>query len=137
LTENKILNIGLGLAMEFGKNRLKPIQERLAKRVPDLTVDQLNKYNEICVDSMNTCLDYVYKRLDQLDKDDKFISNWRLRREFKKFIRENYSWINYWNTYRLYSQSLYFAWHDGLDQCIISKVKLSELPEYLGIVNRK
>jgi hypothetical protein len=46
--ESKILNCGLHLAMEWGENWLRPIQQRLAKRFPQLTQSELYHYDSEC-----------------------------------------------------------------------------------------
>ena len=46
--ENQILNYGLDFAMQWGENWMQPIQERLSTKFPDLSSEDLDKYNDIC-----------------------------------------------------------------------------------------
>lgn len=44
----KFLNVGLDFSMEFGENWLKPINQRLQRKFPDLNSDELEECNNIC-----------------------------------------------------------------------------------------
>jgi tRNA isopentenyl-2-thiomethyl-A-37 hydroxylase MiaE len=46
--DNKILNQGMELAMEFGKNWLMPIQDRLGKKHKRLNREELDHYEKVC-----------------------------------------------------------------------------------------
>jgi hypothetical protein len=48
----EILNTGLSLAMEFGADWLKPIQDRLSVKYPTLTQMERVWYNTICREAM-------------------------------------------------------------------------------------
>lgn len=57
-----VLNSGLDFAMEFGKDWLRPIQERLRAKFSDLTPSELDAYDRACREAMNfdpaTCVEH-------------------------------------------------------------------------------
>ena len=117
--EEVILNKGLEFAMEFGANWLKPIQERLAMKFPDLSEDELNNYNEACRAAMFGGQDFVYKTLEATAEKREKITGGELKARLKNFLAEKYPWTDPSNTDKLYSQAVYYAWKDGLHDCLV------------------
>jgi hypothetical protein len=117
-TETDILNYGLKLAMEFGKNWMKPIQDRLAKQYPFLNQDELNNYNKICREAMDFGHSLIYDKLSSIADMGETIVEEELFTYLKKGITQEYPWLNKRNLNGLYNQSLYYAWKDGLTDII-------------------
>ena len=103
---NHILNDGLHLAMEWGEDWLKPIQERLSKAYPGLLKEQLDEYSAICQAVMKYGHDQTYK-LAEL-KGNKVSAE-----EFESIMISRYPWVNSENLSRLFSQGIYYSWKDG------------------------
>ena len=100
-----LLNEGLDLAMEWGKNWLKPIQERLAVRHPELSQDELNEINATCQSTMKFGHDYVYNLALKTGKDTK-------KSDLELAMQSRYPWVNAKNISHLFSQGMYYAWKD-------------------------
>jgi hypothetical protein len=66
LTTDQILNRGLEIAMEFGKNWNQPIQNRLSKKFASLTHDKLDEYNQICRTAMTESHEFLWNTLDEV-----------------------------------------------------------------------
>ena len=118
LSEDKILNLGLNYAMEFGTNWLQPIQARLSKKLPYLTNQELDRFDELSRGAMNIGHNFVYERLARLSNDNQTIASNQLTREFESFMKEKFPWVSNSNLKRLLGQSIYYAWKDGLDKTI-------------------
>lgn len=114
MTDEKILNKGLELALEFGPNWMQPIQSRLSKKFPVLRTDELDKYNSICRTAMRDGHDFVYKTLEAAADEKRKISDQEVSDKLKSFLQERYPWINSRNFRSLLSQGFYYAWKDGL-----------------------
>jgi len=100
-----LLNEGLNFAMEFGENWLKPIQDRLAPRHPELSQDELNEVNAICPAAMKFGHDYVYDLAVKVGKGTK-------QSDFEPAMKSHYAWVNAKNVSHLFSQGMYYAWKD-------------------------
>lgn len=100
-----LLNEGLDLAMEWGKDWLKPIQTRLAKRHPELTQKELDELNVTCQAAMRFGHGVVYDLALASGKNTK-------REDFEPVIKARYPWINHKNISHLFSQGMYYAWKD-------------------------
>lgn len=100
--EEDILNEGLYLVMEFGKNWLQSIQERLGKRYPKLNTSKLDQYNRICQSAMKLGHDSMFK----LAEKNGFEANIK---ELTKIVREKYPWVTDKNISKLYSQGMYYS----------------------------
>jgi hypothetical protein len=108
-SRDELLNEGLSLAMEWGENWLKPIQERLALRRPALSQSELDEINAICQAAMKFGHDSVY------DLALKSGSKTKLE-DFEPVMRARYPWANSENLSHLFSQGMYYAWKDkGLE----------------------
>ncbi|MES2917429.1 MAG: hypothetical protein V4729_02305 [Pseudomonadota bacterium] len=101
------LNAGLSLAMEWGSNWLKPIQERLAAQYPELTVAELDRYNEVCREAMKAGHDLVYSMAESQGKEVDSAA-------WQAAFLSRYAWPNKDNLSKLFSQGMYYAWKDGV-----------------------
>ena len=101
----EILNTALEMSMEFGENWLKPIHERLHKKYPDISSEDLDKLNSICKKVNQFANNYVYKGGSVINGEIEFVNF----NQFKKDILLKYSWITENNLSHLYSQSCYYA----------------------------
>ena len=100
-----LLNEGLDIAMEWGKNWLKPIQDRLAVRHPELSQSELNEVNAICQAAMKFGHDFVYNLALKAGKDTK-------KSDLELAMQSRYPWVNAKNIAHLFSQGMYYAWKD-------------------------
>jgi len=116
--EEAILNAGLDMAMEFGEDFRKPIQERLARKYSDLSPEQLDHYNSECTTAMHAGNQFVNDLLENLSGSGRTIPEPQLKSQLKSFMTPRYTWINQDNLDRLYSQSCYFAFKNGYDSGI-------------------
>ena len=106
--ESEILNAGLGLALEFGADWLRPIQSRLAREYPELTREELDAYEAAC----RSAMDFGHAEVRK---------SWRAAggvqaeaaRVFREVVLGRYAWIDEENVSRLFSQGSYYAWKDG------------------------
>lgn len=105
--------------MEFGKNWLQPVNDRLKKKYAHLNIEELNYYDTVCRQARDTVCKFVYKRLSELCDNRDTIKENDLNDDFNLFVTEQFSWISSKNANALFSQSLYYAWKDGLDTCIV------------------
>ena len=117
-SENEILNLGLKYAMEFGTNWLQPIQSRLSQKVPNLTKTELDRFDQTCRSAMETGHNFIYERLSKLSDDQQTIESNQLTKEFEGLLKEKFFWISRSNLKSLLSQSIYYAWKDGLEKTI-------------------
>jgi len=118
-TEIEILNSGLEFAMEFGKNWLKPVQQRLLSKYGVITQDELDKYDQVSREVMNSGHKYIYDSLSKLYDDQHKIGKDKLQEAFNAFILDKYKWVNQDNLSHLFSQGCYYAWKEGLASCIV------------------
>ena len=112
--ESEILNSGLKFAMEFGETWLRPINEKLSKKYPQLTKTELNYYNGVCTSLRDLGHKFVYDVLEKIENDGKTIEEKLLKSQLSTFVLEKYSWVNRENINHLFSQSCYYAWREGL-----------------------
>ena len=92
-----LLNEGLHLAMEWGKDWLKPIQERLAVRHPELLPEELDEVNTLCQAAMQFGHGYVYDLALKSGRDAD-------QRDMEAAMRVRYPWVNARNLQHLFSQ---------------------------------
>jgi hypothetical protein len=102
----EILNDGLDLAMDWGEDWIQPIQERLAILYPDLTGAELDEYDAVCRGAMDFGNAQMIALAKKLGKDPTL-------QEFRAAVVSQYPWVSDDNIPRLYSQGMYYAWHDG------------------------
>ncbi len=103
MDKDRILNIGLSLAMEFGEHWLEPIQSRLAETMPDLSPAELDEYNSICKSVMECSNKLVYSMVEKDGEKIKY-EDWETK------ILRSYPWIDKKNRSRLFSQGMYYSW---------------------------
>lgn len=104
---DEILNAGLNLAMEWGPDWLKPIQERLGARFPALSLAELDEANTICQAAMRCGHAAVHDYAAATGKD---VSP----AEFANTVKQQYSWVDAKNLSRLHNQGMYYAWKEGV-----------------------
>jgi hypothetical protein len=114
-SENEILNSALDLAMDFGENWLKPINDRLLSKYKFLTQDQLNNYDLVARAAMNKGHKFIYDTLLKAEDDTTRIFEKQLNEDFISFIKSEEPWINESNIRKMYNQGKYYAWRDGLN----------------------
>ena len=114
MNEEKILNRGLELALEFGPNWLQPIQARLSKKFPDLQTEELDKYDSICRTAMKDGHEFIYKKLETAADKKRKIKEKDVSDELQLFLHTKYPWVDSKNLKRIVSQGFYYAWKDGL-----------------------
>ena len=104
----RILNDGLHLAMEWGESWLQPIRERLGRLHPDLTPPELERYDKICREAMKRGHKLVPRcwREPGTNEQNAFAS-------FSGEMLKNHPWISRENLQSLYSQGMYYAWKNG------------------------
>lgn len=98
-----LLNQGLDLAMEWGSDWLKPIQERLAQRQPTLTAAERDEINAICQAAMRYGHQTVYALAEANGNNAR-------REDFDAAMHSRYPWVDADNRARLFSQGMYYAW---------------------------
>lgn len=118
ISTEDILNSGLNYALDFGKNWLQPIQQRLKNKYKFLTEENLNEYDLLCREAMNYGHEFIYQTLQKLCDDNMTINEIELNRNFRDAIFNKYLWINKSNLSKMFSQGCYYAWKDGLSDCI-------------------
>lgn len=91
--------------MEFGKNWLLPVNERLSELYPELTQKELTNCNEICKKVNESAHRVVYENPVKNGAGIQFMDFG----SFKDNILGQYSWVSDENLERLYSQSCYYA----------------------------
>lgn len=116
--ENEILNSGLGFAMEFGENWLQPIHQRLLSKYDFLTKKQLDEYNSKCTEVMKIGQNFIYKTLVEVSENQVTIEENHLKEILKSFMLSDYPWIDDKNLSRLFNQGCYYAYKDGLTDCL-------------------
>jgi hypothetical protein len=97
------LNKGLALAMDWGKDWLMPIQERLRAWDSSITPAQADAINEICQRAMRFGWELVRKQ------NGSALSDAELDEEFRQKMLAKFPWVDRENLSRLYSQALYYA----------------------------
>jgi hypothetical protein len=100
----EVLNCGVALATAFGKDWLRPIQERLSQRYPSLTLAELDEYDETCRGAMKVAHALVPKVLVQSGG-----FNAQAYPEFRERLSRRYPWMSEDNAQRLFSQGCYYA----------------------------
>lgn len=101
----EILNTALEMSMEFGENWLKPIHERIHKKYPNISSEDLDELNSICKKVNQSANNYVYENVSVINGEIKFVDF----DKFKNDILLKYNWISKINLSHFYSQSCYYA----------------------------
>lgn len=102
--QDDILNVGLGLAMEFGENWLKPIQRRLQSLYPALDAHEADAYDAACHAAMNAGNRIVAELLAELGGFHD-----RAYGMFLSRLLTTYPWVSEDNAKHLFSQGCYYA----------------------------
>ena len=106
--DERTLNIGLDLAMEFGPNWLEPIQGRLGKRFPQLSPIELDEYDRVCREAMN----FGHNQVVPCERESKGDRHAAFEL-FKQNVLGCYPWVSKDNLDHMYSQGWYYAMKDG------------------------
>jgi hypothetical protein len=103
-----ILNQGMELAMEFGKNWLQPIQGRLGRRHKDLSCAALDEYERVCREALNYGIEQVKVQMQAAARKEK-----EAARLLGEVMTGRYPWMTKKTLQHLFSQGCYYAWKDG------------------------
>ena len=106
--DDALLNEGLDLALEWGANWLKPINERLAERHPAMSAEELEAANKACQQAMYAGFDQVVASLRAANRSEAIA-----RGDYERAMRARFAWISQANLGRVFSQGCYYAWKDG------------------------
>jgi hypothetical protein len=119
ITRNRegILNDGLKLSLQFGKNWMQPIQNRLKKRFPTLTQEELDFYDSTCRKTRDNGLNFIFDRLKEAADNDLQLDKGTFRSDFNKRMFVQSPWVTKSNLNRIFNQAMYYAWKDGYDDC--------------------
>lgn len=98
------LNIGLDLAMAWGPDWLKPIQARLAERLPSLSTPELDRCEKVCREAMRRGHDLVGELIAMTGSPSESVLH-----QFAAQMLTRWPWISHENLNRLYSQGCYYA----------------------------
>ena len=103
-----ILNRGMELAMEFGKNWLQPIQDRLGRKHRSLSRTDLDECERVCREALNFGVEQVKVQMRAAAGKEK-----EAARLFGEVMTTRYPWIAKKTLSHLFSQGCYYAWKDG------------------------
>ncbi|MEQ8414116.1 MAG: hypothetical protein RIB71_06605 [Imperialibacter sp.] len=117
-TREGILNTAYALSMEFGEGWLQPIDERLGKIYPQLDSRQLSGFNNICQQLRTEATNFICQRLEQITDSQLMITEKDLGSELSRWMTEHYPWVSKSNIRKALAQGLYYAWRDGLTECV-------------------
>jgi hypothetical protein len=104
--QDAILDDGLALAMEWGKEWLEPIQARLRQKYPQLSDSELDEYDSVCRGAMKFGNATVYALAEETGKNPKYD-------DFAVRFGSRYPWASPSNLSHLFSQGMYYLWKDG------------------------
>lgn len=104
-SHDEVLNAGLNLAMEWGEDWLKPIQDRLGLLYPAMSQAERDEANSTCQAAMKFGHGSVYELASASGKDTK-------ASDFERIMKHRYSWVDSRNLARLFNQGMYYAWKD-------------------------
>jgi hypothetical protein len=102
--DDAILNVGLELAMEFGKDWLMPIQSRLSQRFEALSAGDLDRYDKHCRETMKLGHRLVTEVLGEVG-----VLHASAPQLFSERLRAQRPWVSPSNLGALYSQGCYYA----------------------------
>ena len=102
----EIENYALKLSLEWGENFEKEISTRLLKKFPNLSKEQLEKYESLCKNIKQDCWNCVDYSGTQINQEQLLIAI--------KIVFSKYAWINKSNQNSLRSQFSYYLWKDGI-----------------------
>ena len=100
--EEALLNYALHLAQEWGNDWMQPIQARLGKSYPELSVRELDLLNGLAQEAMHFGYDEAFRLYEQTSGGSN-VEEWR------KACLSKYAWIDEKNLNHLYSTGRYYA----------------------------
>jgi hypothetical protein len=100
--EAEILNDALMMAMEWGENFGKPIQERLRAKYPALSQEEADEFERLCREMMYYAFGQIEEAYTKTIPDTTASAN----------IKARYPLLNEESMGRLWSQGQYYAWRD-------------------------
>jgi len=104
--ESEILNTGLLLSLEWGKYWLKPINDRLIKKYPQITDAKAEEVNSICKGAREYGVSLVYELAEDLNEKIRI-------KDFRLPYKTKYPWVSEKVLSSVYNQGMYYAWKDG------------------------
>lgn len=104
----ELANLALDLALAWGPDFLQPTQERMARLRPELSQEELDRYDRIARDAMNTGHTIVQDLTLA-----RGLSDARVPDDAKAQVAAEIPWASSDNLARIVSQGMYFAWKDG------------------------
>jgi len=106
-SSESILNVGLKMAMDFGKNWLSPIDERIKEKYQDISIEEARALNDLCKRIMDEANEWVCRTAD------KYPGKKLDREAFATHMLAVDSRINKETLSRLMGQAMYYASKDG------------------------
>ena len=103
----EILSEGLGLAMAFGPDWLRPIQARLGASYPELGGSELDEYDRLCREAMEFGHLQVRVWWHRAGSEPEAFRLW------SEEVRARFPWATDRNLKHLFGQGRYYAWQDG------------------------
>ncbi len=98
-----MLNVALKMSLEWGENWLRPIQQRMKKLYPQLTVEETNSLNQWCVEVRKYAFALVEEEYPLALANQEGTAMERVEQMYPQIDSENLS--------QLYNQGMYYAWH--------------------------
>lgn len=106
--DDAILNEGLALALEWGKDWLMPIQDRLGALHPELARGDLDRYERACRAAMTFGHKQVPSCWREAGREQSAaFALWRAA------MLASYPWVSDQNLGGTFSQGMYYAWKNG------------------------
>ena len=117
-SREEILNKGLKYSLEFGKNWMRPINERLSRRFPNLTNAELEEFNRICEQTRNSSLNHMSEILQRITDQQNRVKEKEIKSAITEWMRDQFPWVSSSNIKRIHSTGMYFGWKDGLTEFV-------------------
>lgn len=117
-SKEEVLNKGYEMALEFGKNWLQPINDRLVKKFSNLSQKEIKEYSQACEQLRNESNNYIYERLSKLTDEQKEIREKDFTKELTDWMRTHSPWVSDSNIKRTFNQGMYYAWKEGISNCV-------------------
>ena len=101
--DSEILNIAVDLSLEWGEWFLKPVNNRLRERYPQLGEEEAESYNRLCKEIREYAFAQIEMAYTKQIPNVTAIQN----------IRVRYPLLNQDSINRLNNQGTYYAWKDN------------------------
>ncbi|MEJ6982231.1 hypothetical protein WG906_17330 [Pedobacter sp. P351] len=101
-----------------GQDWLKPIQLRLAAKVDSLSSSDLDEYNNLSQEVLKVGFGFISTTLKDVCDRRETIKETDLKSALINEMSSKFPWLSNDNLKRILSQGLYYAWKDGLGNCI-------------------